>query len=231
MDKTQVLAAGVNHMESDQNLQNPPYEHNAGSDENAALTQWALLQKQDATAFECIYKTYARLLHNYGYRLVADKELVKDTVQDLFVQLWNNAPTLPAVASVKAYLIVALRRELLRRITRQRKFVNQEAELAEASAEDQLIEAQAGEMISDGLSKFIEKLPTRQREIIFLKYYSGLSTEEIAAAMDLTSGSVYKLVYKALDSLKALTSDWKTLWIFLLIALQFLLLESDIGQF
>ena len=218
-------------MESDQNLQNPPYEHNAGSDDNAALAQWVLLQNQDSVAFECLYKTYARLLHNYGYRLVADKELVKDTVQDLFVQLWNNASKLPAVTSVKAYLIVALRRELLRRITRQRKFVNQEAELAEASAEDQLIEAQAGEMISDGLSKFIEKLPTRQREIIFLKYYSGLSTEEIASAMDLTSGSVYKLVYKALDSLKALTSDWKTLWILMLIALQFLLLESDIGQF
>ena len=218
-------------MESDQNLQNPPYEHNAGSDDNAALAQWSLLQKQDSVAFECIYKTYARLLHNYGYRLVADKELVKDTVQDLFVQLWNNASKLPAVTSVKAYLIVALRRELLRRITRQRQFVHQETELSEESAEEQLIEEQTGEMISDGLSKFIQKLPTRQREIIFLKYYSGLSTEEIASAMDLTSGSVYKLVYKALDSLKALTSDWKTLWIFLLITLQFLLLESDIGQF
>ncbi|MCF2487705.1 RNA polymerase sigma factor [Dyadobacter sp. CY347] len=218
-------------MESDQNLQNPPYEHNAGSDDNAALAQWSLLQKQDSTAFECIYKTYARLLHNYGYRLVADKELVKDTVQDLFVQLWKNAANLPAVTSVKAYLIVALRRELLRRITRQRQFVHQETELSEESAEQQLIEEQTGEMISDGLSKFIQKLPTRQREIIFLKYYSGLSTEEIAAAMDLTSGSVYKLVYKALESLKELTSDWKTLWTFLLVTLQFLLLETDIGQF
>lgn len=218
-------------MKSDQNLQNSPFEHNAGSEENVALIQWSLLQKQDSAAFECLYKTYARLLHNYGYRLITDKELVKDTVQDLFVQLWNNAPKLPAVTSVKAYLIVALRRELLRRITRQRQFVHQETELSEESVEEHLIEEQTGEMISEGLSKFIQKLPTRQREIIFLKYYSGLSTEEIASAMDLTSGSVYKLVYKALDSLKELTSDWKTLWISLLITLQFLLLKSDIGQF
>nr|WP_295924085.1 sigma-70 family RNA polymerase sigma factor [uncultured Dyadobacter sp.] len=217
-------------MKTDQNLQNAPDGNHASSDETMALGCWSRLQQKDETALEWLYKTYARMLHNYGYRLVADKELVKDAVQDLFVQIWHQADRLPAVTSVKAYMIVALRRELLRRITRQRQFVTQETELPDASFEDQLIEIQTGEMISEGLSAFIQKLPTRQREIIFLKYYSGLSTEEIAAAMELTSGSVYKLIYKALASLKDLTSDWKALWTIVLLALHLLLLKSDIGE-
>ncbi|SDH50434.1 RNA polymerase sigma factor, sigma-70 family [Dyadobacter soli] len=216
-------------MRTDQDLQTPSGENHASSDEKQALLYWSLLRENQHHALEWLYKTYARTLHNYGYRIVTDKELVKDTVQDLFVQIWANAGKLPAVSSVKAYLLVALRRELLRRITRQRQFVHQDIELADESFEDQIIELQKGEIISEGLSDFIQKLPTRQREIIFLKYYSGLSTEEIAAAMELTSGSVYKLIYKALASLKELTSDWKAIWTILLIAM--LLLEPDIRQF
>lgn len=217
-------------MKTDQDLQNASNGNHASSDETAALACWSRLRQKDETALEWLYQTYARMLHNYGYRLVTDKELVKDAVQDLFVQIWHQSDRLPAVGSVKAYMIVALRRELLRRITRQRQFVTQETELPDASFEDQLIEIQTGEMISEGLSAFIQKLPTRQREIIFLKYYSGLSTEEIAAAMKLTSGSVYKLIYKALASLKDLTSDWKALWTIVLLASHLLLLKSDIGE-
>ncbi len=46
-----------------------------------------------------------------------DKELVRDVVQDLFVQVWANQSLLPDVQSAKAYLMVAVRRQLLRRTT------------------------------------------------------------------------------------------------------------------
>ncbi|MVM31406.1 sigma-70 family RNA polymerase sigma factor [Spirosoma sp. HMF4905] len=175
--------------------------------------QWGLLQKKNASALAWFYQQYGRMLHNYGYRLVPDKELVKDTIQDLFVQLWNNSTKLPAVTSVKAYLIVALRRELLRRITRQRQFTDVVIDAAELSAEEQLILSQTDDQISEGLAHFVSQLPSRQREIIFLKYYSALSTEEIASVMELTSPSVYKLIYKALNNLKQLCAGWEAIWV------------------
>lgn len=185
--------------------------------------QWLLLKEKDEHALACLYETYGKLLHNYGYRLVADKELVKDTVQDIFVQLWNTAEKLPAVSSPKAYLIVAVRRELLKRITRQRQFSDQVIESPESSVEEQYIEVQTNEMISEGLANFVQKLPSRQREIIFLKYYSALSTEQIAIIMELTPASVYKLAYKAIDNLKQLCAGWKSVWIIFLISISDLL--------
>lgn len=191
--------------------------------ENTEQKQWILLKEKDEHALAWLYETYGKLLHNYGYRLVGDKELVKDTVQDLFVQLWNTAEKLPAVNSPKAYLIVAVRRELLKRITRQRQFSDQFAEYPESSVEEQYIEVQTNEMISKGLADFVEKLPSRQREIIFLKYYSALSTEQIATVMELTPASVYKLAYKAIDNLKQLCVGWKSVWIFFLVTISALL--------
>ncbi|SEI45594.1 RNA polymerase sigma factor, sigma-70 family [Dyadobacter koreensis] len=188
-------------------------------EENTEQKKWLLLKERDEQALAWLYEAYGKLLHNYGFRLVSDKELVKDTVQDVFVQLWNTAEKLPDVNSPKGYLIVAVRRELLKRITRQRKFSDQFVENPESSVEDQFIEFQTNEMISDGLAGFVKKLPSRQREIIFLKYYSALSTEQIATVMQLTPASVYKLAYKAIDNLKELCAGWKSLWIIFLIAI------------
>ena len=193
------------------------------SPENTEQKQWLLLKEKDEHALAWLYETYGKFLHHYGYRLVADKELVKDTVQDLFVQLWNTAEKLPAVNSPKAYLLVAVRRELLKRITRQRQFSDQVIEHPECSVEEQFIEVQTHEMISKGLADFVEKLPSRQREIIFLKYYSALSTEQIATIMELTPASVYKLAYKAIDNLKQLCAGWKSVWIIFLVTISGLL--------
>ena len=49
---------------------------------------------------------------------------------------------------------------------------------------------------------FIETLPARQQEIIFLRFYEELSYEEIAGVMSISINSAYKLLYKALDNLQ-----------------------------
>ena len=48
----------------------------------------------------------------------------------------------------------------------------------------------------------VNTLPARQQEIIFLRFYEGMSYEEIAVIMDINMSSTYKLLYKALDNLQ-----------------------------
>ena len=193
---------------------------------NTDQQQWLLLQKSSTISLSWFYQQYGRMLHNYGYRLVPDKELVKDTVQDLFVQIWDNSAKLPTVTSPKAYLIVALRRALIRRITKQRQFSDAiPDEDSELSVEDQLIATQTDDSITESLARFINQLPPRQREIIFLKYYSSLSTEEIVEVMGLTSPSVYKLLYKALNNLRQLCKGWEAVWIFCCLTFSTLFIE------
>ena len=99
-----------------------------------------------------------------------------------------------------------MRNVLFRKIKTQSRFFNlpedDESVPFEISFDSQLIlneeEQQRQKIIKDVLNK----LPARQQEIIFLRFYDGLSYEEIADIMGINVNSTYKLLYKALESLK-----------------------------
>lgn len=188
---------------------------------------WLLLKGGDSEALASFYRQYARTLVNYGYRVVPHRELVRDVVQDLFVQIWANHTTLPEVQSVKAYLMVSVRRQLLQRTAIQQRFEPlpddlSQPDLGEPSRETQLIDCETKNTISERIGKAIEQLPPRQREVIFLKYYSDLGTQDIADIMGITPASVYKLIYKAIDNLKEQSVGWEAAWLLV----TFLLLDS-----
>lgn len=66
-----------------------------------------------------------------------------------------------------------------------------------------MIDEQAGDEQKRKLASVIEKLPKRQKEVLYLRYYEGLSTEETAAIMSLSVNSTYVLLSKALNYLKS----------------------------
>lgn len=51
------------------------------------------------------------------------------------------------------------------------------------------------------LTHLIEDLPKRQKECIYLRFYEGMSYQEISDIMDIEIGSTYKLLYKAIEKL------------------------------
>ena len=79
---------------------------------NAALAGiWDNFRNGQENAFVLIYNQFIDTLYNYGERLTDDRELIKDSVQDLFVDLWKNKEKLPQVTSVKYYLFKAYKRK------------------------------------------------------------------------------------------------------------------------
>ena len=55
---------------------------------------------------------------------------------------------------------------------------------------------------AEKVKAIIKTLPSRQQEIIFLRFYEGLSYEEIADIMGISVSSTYKLFYKAINNLQ-----------------------------
>ena len=60
-----------------------------------------------------VYRRYYSLLYSYGIRMVGDRELVADTIQNLFVKLILNCRNLHYTDNVKAYLLCSFRNKLL----------------------------------------------------------------------------------------------------------------------
>jgi len=189
---------------------------------------WEAFKQGDEQAYACIYETYFFALYNYGFKIARKKELVKDCIQDLFINLWRTRENLAEVTIIKPYLYKALRRDIVRKLR------DKEHEVALSSGQEnqydfeiilshevQLIEHQAEKEQKAFLIKELNTLTKRQKEVIFLKFYENLSYEEIATVMSISVDAVYNLLSLALGSLKK-NVTYTSIFSLILICLYFL---------
>ena len=168
---------------------------------------WRHFRNGDPTALARIFNENYESLYCYGKKLVSDEDLVKDSVQNLFLKMWLTREKLTAIKSVRPYLLKSLRRHIGDQIiSRNRKKIfherfNGEFEVT-FSHEDFLIALQTSQEQSDALVRCLNHLPSRQREAIFLRFYEALEYDKIAEVMSLNVQSVRNLIYQSLKSLK-----------------------------
>ncbi|SEW25883.1 RNA polymerase sigma factor, sigma-70 family [Chitinophaga sp. YR573] len=178
---------------------------------------WNAFKQGDWDAFTALYGEFYELLNNYGRKFTRDADLIQDVVHDLFVRLWTTRTRLGNPVSVKNYLYKALRSTLFRKIQSLSKFVELDGEAGDNGFEVNFIPDASFRQEEQELRKqviaLVNTLPARQQEIIFLRFYEGMSYEEIAVIMDINMSSTYKLLYKALDNLQKV-SDKRFLTIF-----------------
>lgn len=184
---------------------------------------WERLREGDEGGFAALMRKQFGLLYNYGAKFSKDTELVKDCIQDMFLELWHQRQKLPPVNSVRAYLMTSLRNRLLRTLQQRQRLPNDaiaEGELftAEFSVEQQLIDEESVMQIARSISQAMSALSHRQKEAIFLRYYQELDRPQIAQVMGLTEQSVSNLLHQALTTMR---SRWPEIglvvlwWLFL----------------
>lgn len=168
---------------------------------------WLSLKAGDGLALESLYQLYAGSLYNYGAKFRADKETIKECIQELFVTLWTSKTRLGNPESVKNYLFKAFRLALVKKGSLFQKQVSYEQEAhydfdATLNAEEAIIDGEQNQALQQRLQATLDQLTARQREVIFLKFYEGLSYEEIAQVMDISVKGTYKVAARAMDALR-----------------------------
>ena len=168
---------------------------------------WADFQSGNYTAFAFIYEKYIQNVYNYGRQVSNDESLVEDCVQDLFIDLWNHKHKLSRVTSIRWYLHKAVQRKVKGALRLRRRYVadayvlEKNAETV-ASGEALLIEVQCQEQRQKMLLRYLHQLPEKQKKALMLKFYENLSYQEIAEAMSLNIANVYKIIERALGTLR-----------------------------
>lgn len=172
---------------------------------------WGLLRNGNKSAFSILYKRHIQSLLYFGLKLTNDQELIKDTLQELFIDFWNKRATLPEVEHIKVYLIKAFRYKLLRAISQANKTQIYELEdLIKEMSPSEIAENELSLERKQKLKKKLEQLPERQREVIHLRYFQNLKNEEIAGIINVNYQSVSNLLYRALKNLKKQLNDKKS---------------------
>jgi RNA polymerase sigma factor (sigma-70 family) len=159
-------------------------------------------------AFGQIFRNHYALLYQYGSKICPDTETLEDCIQELFIEIWQRKNTQP-IRSVKAYLLQALKFKLYKVFRSQKRTLELEEnnqEPFELSHETFMIDAQEDEEKAKRVLEAINQLPSRQKEIVYLKIYKGLSYEEVSEVMQLNYQVVRNLLCQALKTFRKLIS-------------------------
>ncbi len=164
---------------------------------------WNAVQHGDHQSFHLLYTKYSDFLFNYGRKICKDREIVKDSIQEVFKIIWEKKKSINIKSSLKYYVFTIFRRELIQKIKYQ-EGQNQQSESMgfELSIESKIILEESQQLLRTRLEKAITNLSHRQKEILFLRYYENLSYTEISELMSLNKNSMYKLLSTAIQRLK-----------------------------
>ncbi|GAB3045193.1 sigma-70 family RNA polymerase sigma factor [Spirosoma pulveris] len=173
---------------------------------------WIRFKSNDEQAFDQLVQARYRVLFNYATRFTKDRELIKDCLQDLFLELWNRRAAIVETPYVTIYLIKAFRNNLFRRIRREtaRPFVTDETLDLEAivtedlTAEHKWIADEILISTEQSIKQAVDQLPKRQQEVVFLKFYEGLTNDDIAQVMDIEKQTVANFLYRAMTQLRTI---------------------------
>ncbi len=169
--------------------------------------EWSRFKNGDVDALESIYRLHVQSLINYGLKITDDLNLVKDSIQDLFIELWKGRQNLADTDQPKYYLFRALRNKLVKRTARQSFISEEELQLVEGNLQTEYVELtivykEQQSQTNGVLKQVLERLSKRQQEAIYLRFYHNFSYETIASMMNMNYQSVLNLVQRALKSMR-----------------------------
>ena len=169
---------------------------------------WDQFRAGDQRAFTELYQHFVQPLYSYSMGVTSDKELIKDCLHDLFVELWRNHATIGPTTSVKYYLMASIKRKLVRHLETQLKnhvhHTNYIMDFSEAdySQESILIKYEDEIRTNKQLANCLNMLSKRQREAISLRFFQNMDTDQISDSMKINPQSVYNLIFGALRVMK-----------------------------
>ncbi|SFW18237.1 RNA polymerase sigma-70 factor, ECF subfamily [Sinomicrobium oceani] len=166
------------------------------------------IRSGNETAYRSVYLYFYERLCVYVLNFTGDREIAEDIVQEVFLKLWNNRKKLRPDGSLGGYLYRLTYNEYVN-IYRQNLKQHRELELLRLKSLYELLheEDEAFQEKVKQVTKIIEGLPPRCREIFILNKQQGLRHKEIAAQLDISVKTVENQVAKAMSLLRKKIAD------------------------
>jgi RNA polymerase sigma-70 factor (ECF subfamily) len=160
----------------------------------------------DQSAFEDLYRRYARPVFGLALRRLGDRGRAEDAVQETFASIWRSAGSYKPERGPGAPWLYAIARNAI--VDRARSRTAIPAELPE-EADDAPgpLERTEQSWVAWHVHRALEELPEREREVIALAYWSGLSQSEVAEFLGIPLGTVKTRTRAALSRLADVLGD------------------------
>ena len=161
------------------------------------------MAEHDRAAFEVLYHRYVRSIFGLALRRLRDRQRAEDAVQETFAAVWRSASSYRPDRGPAAPWLYAVARNAI--VDRMRSRTEPPAEAPDlVSAEPGPADRAEASYVSWRVHRALEELPPKEREVVELAYWSGLSQSEVASYLGIPLGTVKTRTRSALSHLSDL---------------------------
>ncbi|AJH00620.1 RNA polymerase subunit sigma-24 [Clostridium beijerinckii] len=163
------------------------------------------IQSGDMNALGELFEIYKNESFKYSYLITGSKYTSEDIVQEVFISCYNNIRSLKNPEFFKSWFFKMLTRIAWRYAKKDKKSlpVDNIFEKVDEKGIDTSIEQYLRKEQNNNLYAEIEKLDLKQKTVIVLYYFNGLTVNEIAKVMGCFEGTIKSRLHSARKKLKS----------------------------
>jgi len=167
-----------------------------------------LLGNGETSALEALMRRYEPAVYHFSMKILKSESLAQEVSQDIFLKIWENRAAAMEIGCVQAWLYTLARNLSLNTLKENSR--RRAHERLYADEVDQNIDGE-GEILFRDLkqlaARLIEQLSPQRQRIYRMKVEQGMSTAEIAAALNLSESTVRNQLSKSYQILKSLLAE------------------------
>lgn len=168
----------------------------------------ARLRQSDDDAFAAIFREHYSWLVLAAARLLADRSLAEEVVQDVMLELWRRREELVLAGPLRAYLHQSTRNRALNHLRHGRTVRQSEPYVRPPTAAPRPDARVSSRELQAAMAEALAELSPPQREVFELSRRDGLTYPEIASALDISVKTVEARMGRALRHLRERLSAW-----------------------
>ena len=167
----------------------------------------ALVAGGDDAALGTLYDRHGRSAYGLALRVLRDRHLAEDALQQAFLDVWRTAARFADGSSVRAWLMLLTHRravDLVRREQRARRAAVEPSQPeATPTGEDEAL----ARLLAERVRAALNSIPARERQLLELAYYGGMTQTELAERLELPLGTVKSRMFAGLSRLRTLLAS------------------------
>jgi len=159
----------------------------------------------DDDALGVLYDRFGRLAFRLAFRILRDRALAEDAVQDAFLAVWRSADAYKRErAKPSTWILTVVHRRAVDIVRREQ---SRRGEPLEVAPEPASVPADEDAVLRDrraAVQAALTELPDDQRQALELAYYGGLTQSELAERLGVPLGTVKSRMFAGLGRLREL---------------------------
>jgi RNA polymerase sigma factor (sigma-70 family) len=165
----------------------------------------------DSQAFETLYHRYAPVVHRYLWKLIRQREIVEEALNDVMMVVWKTAARFNGTSRLSTWILGIAHNKALKARARSTRFDvdlrEVEPDRVEPSGPE---DAVSHRELASSVAQALDSLSPEQRAVVELTYYYGLSSAEIAEILRCPVNTVKtRMLYARRHLASLLAGEWK----------------------